>query len=279
MAGSKFKFVLIGFAVVGAVIGVVTALAVAPGSDDPSTSKSTSSNAPAPGAAPASEGPSEAQIERARVLNDSGKALMFDSKFEEASKQFRLATQLSPEAKYFFNLATSLFQEGKFDESLSALQALVSAKPTPVQLEKAHVLRNKVLVECARQRLPCASTPPSSEAVASQQVAAAGSNAPAAISPSDPAAEFNERGKTLMFAGKFAEASAEFRQAVKLAPEPGYFFNLAMTLYQEGKFDEALVSVRAVMANNPTPNQVEKTLKMKAKILEECRKQGMTCTE
>jgi Flp pilus assembly protein TadD len=269
VAGSKFKFVLIGFAVVGAVVGVVTALAVATGSGDPLPSTSTASGEAAPNAALPPQGPSEAQIESARVLNERGKTLMFDGKFEEASKQFRLATQLVHDPKYAFNLATALYQEGKFDESLAAIQAVVSANPAPVQLEKARALRSNVLVECVRQRLPCASAPIE---------AATGSNTAAAVSP-DPAEEFNARGKTLMFAGKFAEASAEFRQAVKLMPEPKYFFNLATTLYQEGKFDEALTSIRGVQANNPTPTQVEKTLTLKAKILDECRKQGMTCTE
>lgn len=44
--------------------------------------------------------------------------------------------------------------------------------------------------------------------------------------PLDQAAAYNQRGRGLLFAGKYMEASSVFRQAVALVPEPKYFFNL-----------------------------------------------------
>lgn len=65
----------------------------------------------------------ETQAEIAARENDEGKALMFDGKYAEASAKFQDAVARVPEPKYFFNLCTSRFQEGKFGEALTACNA------------------------------------------------------------------------------------------------------------------------------------------------------------
>ncbi len=89
----------------------------------------------------------------------------------------------------------------------------------------------------------------------------------------DLAAKLNDEGKELMFAQKFSEASAKFRDAVARVPEPKYFINLCTSLYQEGKFDEAMTSCNAVEKNNPTQAQRDKTDKLIGAIKEEAKSQ------
>ena len=67
----------------------------------------------------------------------------------------------------------------------------------------------------------------------------------AAGSQAEIAARDNDEGKDLMAKGRFAEASAKFRDAAARAPETLYFFNLCASLYQEGKFGEALTACNA----------------------------------
>ena len=51
------------------------------------------------------------------------------SKYDEATAKFRDAVARVPEAKYFFNLCTSLFQEGKFGEALTACNSAAQEQP------------------------------------------------------------------------------------------------------------------------------------------------------
>src|SRR4051794_34085325 len=89
------------------------------------------------------------------------------------------------------------------------------------------------------------------------------------------AAKLSAEGKQLMFANDFAGASAKFRDAVARAPEPKYFFNLCMSLYQEGKFDDAYTACTAVGQNNPSADQKDKADKLIGKIKEEAKAQGL----
>lgn len=92
------------------------------------------------------------------------------------------------------------------------------------------------------------------------------------------AAKLNDEGKTAMYAHRYGDASAKFRQAVARVPEPPYFFNLCLALYQEGKFSEALVACDATLKNDPTPTLSAKVNKMRDRILDEARRQGVTVT-
>src|SRR5215831_7860251 len=64
------------------------------------------------------------QAEIAAQLNEEGKALMFEKKYAEASEKFANAVARVPEAKYFFNLCMSRYQEGKFGEALTACNSV-----------------------------------------------------------------------------------------------------------------------------------------------------------
>jgi len=89
------------------------------------------------------------------------------------------------------------------------------------------------------------------------------------------AAKLNEDGKELMFANKYAEASGKFREAVARVPEAKYFFNLCTSLFQEGKFSEALTACSAVEKNNPTGELTGKASKLTGRINDEAKSQGL----
>ncbi len=106
-------------------------------------------------------------------------------------------------------------------------------------------------------------------------VAALALAAPAFAQQAELALKLNDEGRELMFAGKFSEASAKFRDAVARVPEPKYFFNLCTSLFQEGKFDEAMTACSAVDKNSPTGELRTKTDKLIAKIKEEAKSQNV----
>jgi hypothetical protein len=89
------------------------------------------------------------------------------------------------------------------------------------------------------------------------------------------AARLNEEGKAAMYAQNYGDATAKFRQAVARVPEPTYFFNLCLALYQEGKFGEAMVACEATTKNDAPAALVAKAQKMLARIRDEARRQGI----
>jgi hypothetical protein len=96
-----------------------------------------------------------------------------------------------------------------------------------------------------------------------------------AESQAEIAARENEEGKELMFGTKYADASAKFRDAVARVPEAKYFFNLCTSLYQEGKFGEALTACNSVDKNNPDDKLKGKNAKLTDKIRTEAKTQGI----
>ena len=96
-----------------------------------------------------------------------------------------------------------------------------------------------------------------------------------AESQADIASKLNDEGKDAMYAQNFGQASSKFREAVARVPEPKYFFNLCTSLFQEGKFDEALTACNAVGNNKPIPELQAKTDKLVGRIKEEAKAQGL----
>jgi len=86
----------------------------------------------------------------------------------------------------------------------------------------------------------------------------------------------NEDGIAAMKQGKFGDATTKFRDAVARVPDPSYFLNICMSLYQEGKFSEALVACDAVANNNPKPATKGKAEQMGARIKVAAKKQNIT---
>lgn len=89
------------------------------------------------------------------------------------------------------------------------------------------------------------------------------------------AAKLNEQGIALMKQSKHGEATSKFREAVARIPESGYFFNLCASLYQEGKFSEALTACNAVEKNNPATALKAKNDKLTARIKWEAKRQAI----
>jgi len=95
----------------------------------------------------------QSQAEIAAKLNEEGKELMFGNKFAEAAKKFQEAVARVPEAKYFVNLCLARFQEGKFDEALTACNAVELNNPTEAVKEKADKLIGKINEAAKAQNL------------------------------------------------------------------------------------------------------------------------------
>ncbi|MEO8705878.1 MAG: hypothetical protein ABI867_37955 [Kofleriaceae bacterium] len=100
-------------------------------------------------------------------------------------------------------------------------------------------------------------------------------SAASAQSQAEIASRLNDEGKEAMYGNNYAEATAKFRQAIARVPEPKYFFNLCTSLFQEGKFGEAVAACEAVDKNNPTPDLTSKTAKLEGRIKEEAKAQGL----
>jgi hypothetical protein len=95
-----------------------------------------------------------------------------------------------------------------------------------------------------------------------------------AESQAEIAARLNEEGKQLMFAEKYAEASAKFQDAHGRVPEPKYFFNHCTSLTAEGKFGEALTACNAA-DKNADPKLKDKIAKLVEKIRATAKEQGV----
>ena len=95
----------------------------------------------------------ESQAEIAAKLNDEGKDALYAINYAQASAKFREAVARVPEPKYFFNLCTSLYSEGKFDEALTACNAVGNNKPAPDLLAKTDKLVGRIKDEAKTQGL------------------------------------------------------------------------------------------------------------------------------
>lgn len=95
-----------------------------------------------------------------------------------------------------------------------------------------------------------------------------------AQSQAEIAERLNEEGKQLMFAEKYAEASAKFQDAHSRVPEPKYFFNHCTSLFQEGKFGEALTACNAA-DKHADARLKEKIAKLVQRIHDEAKAQGI----
>lgn len=87
------------------------------------------------------------------------------------------------------------------------------------------------------------------------------------------ASRLNDEGKELMYANNYSAASGKFREAVARVPEAKYFFNLCTSLFQEGKFGEALTACAAVDKNSPSPDLQAKATKLVGRIKDEAKAQ------
>ncbi len=75
------------------------------------------------------QGRAETQAGLATKADREGQRLMSARKFREASSRFREAVARVPEGKYFYHLCTSLFEEGKHDDAITACTAAENTNP------------------------------------------------------------------------------------------------------------------------------------------------------
>src|SRR4051812_46593165 len=92
----------------------------------------------------------QTQAEIAAKENEAGKAMLFEGKYAEASAKFQDAVARVPEPKYFFNLCTSRFQEGKFGEALTACNAADKAGDDKLKAKVAKMIE-KIQDEAKKQ--------------------------------------------------------------------------------------------------------------------------------
>jgi len=96
-----------------------------------------------------------------------------------------------------------------------------------------------------------------------------------AQSQAEIASKLNDEGKALMYEGKYAEASAKFRDAGARVPEPKYFFNLCTSNYQQGKFDEAITACNAAEKHSPSAELGGKITKLVERIKGDAKDQNI----
>ena len=157
--------------------------------------------------------------------------------------------------------------------------AATSCITAAANLDAAHGCIREHLTVAQHERLMAVLKPESTEHVADKP--------PAVIEPdtsptsssggqAEIAAKLNDDGSKLFMNGSFANASMKFRQAVSRVPEPRYFFNLCLALFQEGKFAEALTACNAGTRENPPAPLRQKLDKATDMIKREAKAQGVT---
>jgi tetratricopeptide (TPR) repeat protein len=89
------------------------------------------------------------------------------------------------------------------------------------------------------------------------------------------AANVDAEGSVLFDAKKYAAASAKFRDAFARAPTAKYASDLCRSLYQEGKFDEALTACDAGLRSNPDATLATDINKQLDLIKKDAKAQGV----
>ncbi len=100
----------------------------------------------------------ETQAEIANAENEEGKNLMFAGNYKGATEKFRSAADRAPEAKYYFNLCTSLYQQGIFGAALTACNAGDNLSPDPKLKEKIQKTQEKIKSDAGQQHIDLAPT-------------------------------------------------------------------------------------------------------------------------
>ena len=100
----------------------------------------------------------ETQAELAEKENEDGKALMFQGNYKGATEKFRDAADRAPEAKYFFNLCYSVYQQGIFGEALTACNNADKLNPDDALKGKLSKLEDQIKTDAATQHVDLAPT-------------------------------------------------------------------------------------------------------------------------
>jgi tetratricopeptide (TPR) repeat protein len=95
----------------------------------------------------------ETQAEIAEKENDDGRALMFQGNYKGATEKFRDAADRAPEAKYFFNLCSSVYAQGIFGEAITACNNADKLNPDDTLKGKLSKLEDKIKSDAAAQHI------------------------------------------------------------------------------------------------------------------------------
>ena len=95
----------------------------------------------------------QTQAEIANQENEDGKTMMFAGNYKGATDKFRDAATRAPEAKYFFNLCTSLYQEGVFGDALTACNSADKLNPDDKLKTKLSKLEDKIRSDASAQHI------------------------------------------------------------------------------------------------------------------------------
>ena len=95
----------------------------------------------------------ESQADIAEKENEDGKALMFQGNYKVATEKFRDAADRAPEAKYFFNLCYSVYQQGIFGEALTACNNADKLNPDDTLKGKISKLEDQIKGDAAAQHV------------------------------------------------------------------------------------------------------------------------------
>ena len=95
----------------------------------------------------------ETQADIAKQENEDGKALMFQGNYKGATEKFRDAADRAPEAKYFFNLCSSVYAQGIFGEALTACNNADKLNPDDKLKDQLSKLEDKIKGDAAAQHI------------------------------------------------------------------------------------------------------------------------------
>jgi hypothetical protein len=121
-----------------------------PATAEPAPPRQPPGDLPAPESTSAPAQP-KSQAEIAAARNEQGKQAMLDQKYAEATALFKQAVARVPEPRYLFNLCLSLYQEGKFGESLTACNAALNNAPAADLRAKIEKIIVRIKDEAKRQ--------------------------------------------------------------------------------------------------------------------------------
>jgi hypothetical protein len=106
-----------------------------------------------PAAAPRHDAPTGTQAEIAARDNAEGEELLVKRRYADASLKFRDAVARVPEARYFFNLCASLFEEGRFGEAHTACDAAGRSGPSAELRARIEKLVERIVAEARAQNI------------------------------------------------------------------------------------------------------------------------------
>jgi len=156
----------------------------------------------------------------AALYEENGKALFASERWEEAASQFAAAYSNGNDPAMLFNMALCYRRAGSGKRALGLYQRfLLEAPPGP----------NRALAQARIKDLQ-------------QELAASEPSpvAPASAGPAKDAAIYEQDGKRLFEAGRWAEAAGEFEGAYRMGKDPALLYNMALCQRKAGNAKRAL---------------------------------------